>query len=61
MLALTRHSGESIKIGPDIVIHFVKINGNQVKVAIDAPKEVLILRSELEEHWTPKGEQHGNC
>jgi carbon storage regulator len=47
MLVLTRKEGEKIFIGENIVITVVK--GSGVKIGIDAPKDVQIVRSELEE------------
>ncbi len=47
MLVLQRKMGESIQIGEDITITFVEMGNHTVKVAIDAPKNVTILRSEL--------------
>lgn len=48
MLALTVHSGEYITIGPDIVVQVLK-TGEITRVAIDAPKELNIVRSKLVE------------
>lgn len=47
MLVLTRRVGESIRIGADIVVHIVNVEGNQIRIGVEAPKEVRILRSEL--------------
>jgi carbon storage regulator len=47
MLILTRRPGESIQIGDDIEISVLEIRGNQVRIGINAPPEVLVLRSEL--------------
>ena len=47
MLVLTRKAGESIYIGHDISVTIVKVNGRQVRLKIDAPREVPILREEL--------------
>lgn len=47
MLTITRRSGESFQIDENITVYIRRINGNQVRVSIDAPKEVLINRSEL--------------
>ena len=47
MLVLTRKKFESIAIGPDIVITIIKIDGNKVRVGIEAPAELRILRVEL--------------
>ena len=49
MLVLTRKIGESFYIGDDIKITIHAIRGDGIRVAIDAPKEVQILRSELKE------------
>jgi len=47
MLVLSRKAGESVYIGHDVSITIVKVNGRQVKLKIDAPREVPILREEL--------------
>jgi carbon storage regulator len=47
MLVLTRKKGESILIGDNIEITIVKLDDGTVKLAIDAPKNVIILRKEL--------------
>lgn len=46
MLVLSRKPGESIQIGDDITITVVK-SGNNVRIGIDAPKDVTVLRKEL--------------
>lgn len=47
MLVISRKKGESILIGHNIEINVVKIDENTVKLAIDAPKSITILRKEL--------------
>ncbi len=47
MLVIKRKEGESILIGDDIEISVVKAEDGTVRLAIDAPKEVTILRKEL--------------
>jgi carbon storage regulator len=47
MLILTRRPGESIHIGDDIEISVLEIRGNQIRLGINAPADVLVLRSEL--------------
>lgn len=49
MLIITRKKGESLMIGDDIEITISKIEDGSVKIGIDAPKEVTILRKELYE------------
>ncbi len=47
MLALTRKPGQQLMIGDDIVINFVDVQGDSVRIAIDAPREIKIFRGEL--------------
>ena len=47
MLVVTRKQGESILIGDDIEISVSKIEDGSVKIAIQAPREMAILRKEL--------------
>lgn len=49
MLVLTRKLNERIFIGNDISIQVVMINGNQVRIGINAPKNCLVLREEVKE------------
>lgn len=49
MLILQRRKGESLCIGDDITITVSDIGSEWVKLAIDAPKGIPILRSELKE------------
>jgi carbon storage regulator len=47
MLALTRRVGERIVIGENIVITVADIKGDNIRLAIDAPKEIKIFRGEI--------------
>ncbi|CAG7841074.1 Translational regulator CsrA [Clostridium haemolyticum] len=47
MLVVKRKKGESILIGDDIEINIVDIDNGAVKISIEAPKEITILRKEL--------------
>ena len=49
MLVLTRKVGERIQLGDNITVTLVKINGNVVRVGIDAPPEMVVMRQELAE------------
>ena len=47
MLILSRKSGEALMINEEIEIKIIEVNGDKVKIGIDAPKNVKILRKEL--------------
>lgn len=47
MLALTRKAGESIVIGDNIEITVLAVNGDQIKLGIDAPRNISIHRKEI--------------
>ncbi len=47
MLVLTRRIGETIRIGPHIVVTILGVNGSQVRIGIDAPKNVEVHREEI--------------
>jgi carbon storage regulator len=49
MLVLSRRASQSIVIGTDIRITIVKVERNQVRIGIEAPPAVRILRDELVE------------
>ena len=48
MLVLSRKESEKIKLGDDIVLTIVRVSGDRVRLGIDAPPELLILREELD-------------
>ena len=52
MLVLTRKIDESIVIGENIVVKVIALENGVVKLGIDAPKEISIMRSELLEEIT---------
>ena len=47
MLVLSRKPGETIRIGDDIEISIVEVRGDTVRIGINAPRNVTILRGEL--------------
>ncbi len=53
MLVLSRKESQRIRLGDSIVITIVKISGDKVRVGIEAPSNVLVLRDELEAHVPP--------
>ncbi len=47
MLILTRSPGQSIRIGDDITITVLNVNGYQVRIGAEAPREVAVHREEI--------------
>jgi carbon storage regulator len=47
MLVLSRKPQESIQIGSDITVTVVQVDGDKVRISIDAPRHIRIIRTEL--------------
>jgi len=47
MLILTRRVGESLVIGDDVTITVLGVKGNQVRIGVNAPREVAVHREEI--------------
>ena len=47
MLALSRKKGEAIMVGNNVEISILDINGDQIKIGIQAPKEIPVYRKEV--------------
>lgn len=48
MLVLSRKEAQKIRLGDDIVITVVRVGGDKVRLGIEAPRDMLVLRDELE-------------
>ncbi len=58
MLVLTRRRDQSILIGDNVRVTVVEISGNQVRLGIEAPRMVPVLRMELARHHEPAVATH---
>ncbi len=65
MLILTRRVGETVMIGNDVTVTVLGVKGNQVRIGINAPKNVAVHREEIyerikrEQQGEPQGESQG--
>jgi len=53
MLVLSRKPGQKIHIGDNITVTIVEVQGNRVRLALEAPNDVRILRAELTPETRP--------
>ncbi|MEZ5492429.1 MAG: carbon storage regulator CsrA [Gammaproteobacteria bacterium] len=47
MLILTRRIGETLMVGDDVTITVLGVKGNQVRIGVNAPKDVAVHREEI--------------
>ena len=52
MLVLSRKESERIRLGNNIVVTVVRVSGDRVRIGIEAPPEVIVLRDELQPRQT---------
>lgn len=60
MLVLSRKKTQRLKLGNDIIVTVIDVSGEKVRLGIDAPREVTILREELEQREEAKAKEMGS-
>jgi carbon storage regulator len=56
MLILTRRVGETVMIGSEITVTVLGVKGNQVRIGVNAPKDVAVHREEIYERIKREGD-----
>jgi carbon storage regulator len=66
MLILTRRIGETLMVGDDVTVTVLGVKGNQVRIGVNAPKDVAVHREEIyqriqkEKGGVDEDDNHGN-
>lgn len=55
MLILTRRIGETLMVGDDISVTVLGVKGNQIRLGVDAPKDVSVHREEIYQRLQSEG------
>ena len=59
MLVLSRKKNEKITIGSEVVITVVEILGDRVKIGVNAPTDISVVRAELAPQWKGRQQNKG--
>lgn len=60
MLILTRRVGETLMVGDDVTVTVLGVKGNQVRIGVNAPKEVAVNREEIYQRIQKEKDQEPN-
>ena len=60
MLILTRRVGESLMVGEEVTVTVLGVKGNQVRIGVNAPKEVAVHREEIYNRIHDVDDSEGN-
>jgi len=61
MLILTRRVGETVMIGNDVTVTVLGVKGNQVRIGVNAPKDIAVHREEIYERIKREEDHDGRA
>ncbi len=60
MLILTRRVGETLMVGDEVTVTVLGVKGNQVRIGVNAPKEVAVHREEIDQRIQKEKDEEPN-